>query len=291
MPLEPWIFLSYGRPEHKLAHAISSALWSRQIEIYNYRHDEVVITDFKLKDATYQVMQEIAKLWVAIVTPRSLRGDDVFPGFREAVLNELKRMREGGAPLICLSNANIMRDYAFLRPAHLIDLSAYDSPRAIADKLFELIPSDVIERCQTSWKVNQQLSQSAWAKTNSAMHAVYDTCDLPTVEALLHELTDGAGVEHFLGTDIATLQSDVNRWFVIVKLSQCLQRASRRKSEALRSVAGAITQKDARLLSERVPEKECKATETIASASQLLRGMVRFADKVDILDYRGACDP
>jgi|ERR1700694_8663 hypothetical protein len=110
MPVEPWIFISYGRPEKKLAHAISSLMWSKKIETYNYIYGSVVERDFESKGLTYPIMQHIAKLWIIILTPRSLRPDNFFPAFRQAVLDEIVRMRAGGTPLICLSNDKIMRE-------------------------------------------------------------------------------------------------------------------------------------------------------------------------------------
>jgi len=290
MPVEPWIFLSYGRPEEKLAHAISSLLWSQRYETYNYRFDSVVVQDFKLKDGTYHEMLEIARFWMAILTPRSTRPDDFSPSFRRPVLDELLRMRDGGTPLIYLSNDRIMRDYSFLNPSHVLNLSECDSPRTITNKLIELIPADLRERCQTSWRINERLSGTSWDKLNRDMQIKYDTGCLPSAADLLDGVTGRVSIEQFIGPEICTLKAEVHRWFLTVKLSQCLKIVSTDRSQAMLLASRDIKEKDPRLLTETVPEKTYGPTETIESASEVIRGLVRVSDQIEILDYRGAYD-
>jgi len=290
MPVEPWIFLSYGCPEEKLAHAISSLLWSQYIETYNYRHDSVVARESKLEGITYPAMLEIANVWVVILTPRSIRPDDFFPSFRSDVLKELLRMRDGGTPLICLSNDRIMRDYGYVKPSHVINLSECDSPRTITNKLIDLIPANLLEKARKSWRVNEQLSGASWDALSTDMQPKYDTSSFPPAADLLDEVTGRASVEEFVGPDISRLRAEVHRWFLTIKLSQCLKIVSADRSQAMLLASQSMREKDPRLLAESVSEKAYGPNETIESASQVIRGLVRVSDQIEILDYRGAYD-
>jgi hypothetical protein len=92
----------------------------------------------------------------------------------------------------------------------------------ITAKILELIPVDLVERCQTSWETNQKLSHSAWGMLNDDMHTIFDAGSLPSARSLLLEVTAGTTVEDFVRHDVSSLKAEVLRWFVLVKLSQCL---------------------------------------------------------------------
>lgn len=122
------------------------------------------------------------------------------------------------------------------------------------------------------------------------MQLKFDTSALPSAGDLLDEVTGRASLEEFLDPDICKLQAAVHRWFVTVKLSQCLNIVSTNRSQELRFVARGMKEKDPRLLAETVSEKVYGPAEIIDSASQIIRGIVRVGDQIEILDYRGAYD-
>jgi hypothetical protein len=299
MPVEPWIFLSYGKPEANLADAVSALLWSQEIEIYNYRHLAVFAREFKITDVTYQMVQEIAKLWILIPTPRSLRPDDFFPGFRGAVLDELRRMREGGTPLIFLASDEIMNDYASLKPIHVINLLACESPQVAVKKLIELIPHDLIGRCKQSFDLNRMNSRPSWEALDAEMQELrkrYTDGSLRSSEELLRQRLEELTVDQYIASDIAEFKSGVHQWLVMVLLAICLQTVSAKLGEELRFAASRIPEKDPRLLVEFVSEIESKPREAIGTggqltrASQIIRGIARIRKQIGVLDYQGAYD-
>jgi hypothetical protein len=57
---------------------------------------------------------------------------------------------------------------------------------------------------------------------NDDMHTIFDAGSLPSARSLLLEVTAGTTVEDFVRHDVSSLKAEVLRWFVLVKLSQCL---------------------------------------------------------------------
>src|SRR5206468_1055085 len=69
MPIEPQLFLSYGRPDSELALAVTAELWRNRIECYNYQVKPIM--DHYGFDQDHLKYLASIKLLVAIVTAES----------------------------------------------------------------------------------------------------------------------------------------------------------------------------------------------------------------------------
>jgi hypothetical protein len=75
MPIEPNVFICYGRPDKTLAHAIAKGLWHERIESYNYLAKP--IEDRIGREQDYLAYVYSARIFIAIASDSCCSTDNL----------------------------------------------------------------------------------------------------------------------------------------------------------------------------------------------------------------------
>src|SRR5881397_2408592 len=171
MPIEPQLFLSYGRPDSELALAVTAELWRNRIECYNYQVKPIM--DHYGFDQDHLKYLASIKLLVAIVTAETQE--------RELVMQEIRRTHEfckaqlRDIPIVYVTTPAVLESgpYPTATTHHEIDptgvCGTYDRDGAapIAKTLIQLMGTELVAHCQKAWDINKQLYAEPWRKNDA----------------------------------------------------------------------------------------------------------------------------
>jgi len=160
VPIEPQVFICYGRPDKDIAHDLAAEFWRNHIECYNYLSKPV---EDRIGDEIHQRGYIFStRLFIAI-----LSGDSVT---RFSVAEEIATANQ----VATLSNELFRtyisllasRDIPFPKPDLVIDWNKESKIKEIVSVLLQKMPSTFLDRNQKAWEINKKLYTDQWAELN-----------------------------------------------------------------------------------------------------------------------------
>jgi hypothetical protein len=291
MPVNPTMFLCYGRPDSVYAAAITSELWRVGVECYDYQVKSV--EDRVARSAGPHVAYlATAQVFVALVTNTSV--------WRSAVNDEMTMIlqvsRGGLKPqVIYLSTPQLLEAFPVPRIADLcIDIAHAGPPRAVVARIVgHLKPTDYA-RFQQMSQLNRSLFPTEWERL-AAIHerAALPTQGFPDVQEKLDQFAAGTGIGAVLRSETYRSSAPVNRAYFLTALADVLSYASEDAAFELRkalAIEGRIDHSGRIGARWDVPEKRYAVGEQLELNSQVIRGLYRVANYLGVLRADDAVD-
>jgi len=273
MPVEPQVFLCYGRPDMELAHAIACELWRNRIECYNYLAKPV--EDRLGTELPHEAYVLTARMFAAIIAPdtvwRELVVAEILLAHRMALLSE------GRCKRVYISTPGTIAGLPVPPPDHLIDRTQVSGSQMIAAELMGLMDPELVQRCQEAWEINRSLYPDAW----QALAAKYGTISRPTVPpppALLAVVLGDSTVRTYLDEDIGRISAAQNRWQFLSFMADIVTYADSSSAQTLRDAAKWQGRPNPQLIivAQDVAPKQYAPDEHVEAVSQVLRSMARI---------------
>ena len=290
MPVEPHVFLSYGRPDKGFALQISSELWRNRIECYNYLAKPVM--DRLGSDGDHLKHVFATRFLVAIVSAET--------HWRELVMEEIltayrltqDKLRE--IPLVYIAAPKLLAagPYPRSNEHHVIDPLSSGGPAAIAEELIRLMGSELVERCRKAWEINRTLYPEHWKNLDETLRAAQaGERALPDMPTLVAFALEGAPVTEFILEDVARITSDVNKSIFISILSMLWRRIDDLDARVLGSyVRGGVRPEALEASLSEVAPKVYAPDEAIETVSSVLRGAARIINAINRMQCAEAFD-
>jgi hypothetical protein len=288
MPVEPHVFLSYGRPDKDLALQLSSELWRHRIECYNYLAKPIM--DRLGSDGEHLKHVFATRFLVAIVSAET--------HWRELVMQEIltayrlteDQLRE--IPLVYVTTPRILEagPYPRSNKHHVIDPTSSGGPAAIAQELIRLMGGELVGRCQQAWEINKSLYPEHWRSLDETLRATEaGQGALPEVEAVLEFALKGVPVTEFMLEDLGRISSEANKLMLLAILSALWLRVDSLDARVLGSYVRGGPRAMASSLNEVAP-KLYGPDETIDDVSSVMRGAARIANAIERMQCADALD-
>ena len=288
MPVEPHVFLSYGRPDKDLALQLSSELWRHRIECYNYLAKPVM--DRLGSDGEHLKHVFATRFLIAILSAethwRELVMEEILTAYR-LTKDELREI-----PLVYVTTPRILEagPYPRARNHQVIDPTSAGGPAAIAQELMRRMGGELVGRCQQAWEINKSLYPEHWSSLDETLLAAQARQSLlPEVAAVVEFALEGVPVTEFIQEDLGRISSDVNRAMLLAILSLLWLRIDSLDARVLGSYVRGGPGSMASSLSEVAP-KVYAPDETIDDVSSVMRGAARIANAIDRVQCADAVD-
>ncbi len=173
MPIEPQVFICYGRPDKDVAYAFAYEFWKNQVESYNYLAKP--IENLINKGLEHRSFLGVCRLFIALLSPESI--------LRYFVVEEITKAAwyakfSGGR--FCQCRAYVLTttdpmESNFPPPDLLIKADRLVDVSGIVHELINGMGSKFVCHAQKSWTVNKGLYPDAWA----ALDAMYSSAPTP----------------------------------------------------------------------------------------------------------------
>lgn len=281
MPVEPHVFLSYGRPDKGLALRLSSELWRHRIECYNYLAKPVM--DRLGSDGDHLKHIFASRFLVAIVSAethwRELVMEEILTAYR------LTQDKLRDIPLVYIASPNLLAAGPYPRSnmQHAIDPSSGGGPVAMTEELMRLMGGELVERCQKAWEINKTLYPEHWQNLDETLRAVdAGARGFPEVKALVEFALNGVSVTELISQDLGRMSSEANKSIFLSILALLWRRIDSLDARVLGSyVRGGFRPESVEASLSEVAPKAYAANETIDSVSSVLRGAARIANAIN----------
>jgi len=222
MPIEPQLFLSYGRPDSELALALTAELWRNRIECYNYQVKPIM--DHYGSDQDHLKYLASIKLLAAIVTAETQE--------RELVMQEILKTYElskaglRDIPIVYITTPAVLElgpyptgtTHYEIDPTRVCGTFDRDGAAPIVKALIQLMGTDVVAHCQKAWDINKKLYAEPWGKNDAAFNPAAATAPLPLAESIVAAVLRANTMQEFLADDIARVSDVNNRWIFLLLL-------------------------------------------------------------------------
>jgi hypothetical protein len=226
MPIEPQLFLSYGRPDSELALAVTAELWRNRIECYNYQVKPIM--DHHGFDQDHLKYLVSIKLLVAIVTAETRERELVMQEIHETY--ELCKAQLRDIPIVYITTLAVLESGPFptgtthheIDPTHVCGTFDRDGAVPIVKELIELMGTEVVARCQKAWDINKRLYAEPWRKNDATLNPAATTAPLPFAQDTVGAVLRGHSMQGFLAGDLAKLSDDNNRWLFLLMLQRVM---------------------------------------------------------------------
>ncbi len=234
MPIEPHLFLSYGRPDKELALYIASELWSNKIECYNYLAKPIM--EHYGTDSDHLKYLLGTRFFIAILSGDTLWRKLVVAEILDTYRFNQERLRE--IPMVYVTTEEILNAGPYPTSAndHIIDPTLTGGVPEIVKELIRLMGTKLVARCQEAWEVNKKLYVEAWRELDAKLNAVVETTAvaLPNATVVMDREVRSRWLEEFIESDLKMFNSDENRWIFFLLLAPILEHAGREMGAELR---------------------------------------------------------
>jgi hypothetical protein len=234
MPIEPHLFLSYGRPDKELALRISSALWRNRIECYNYLAKPIM--EKYGTDTDHSKYLFSTRFFIAILSRDTL--------WRQLVMDEIlntswfNQQELLQIPMVYITTQDVLDSgpYPTADHQHVIDPTRTGGVSEIVDELISLMGTELVARCQTAWETNRTLYSAAWQELDESLSVAKENVPLPTARSLMESEVKERWLEGALQEDLGKFRNDENKWIFLLSLAPILERAGLEMGRELRSL-------------------------------------------------------
>ena len=289
MPIEPKVFLCYGRPDRPLALSIARELWKDRVEAYNYLAKPV--EDRIGGELPYLAYIPSARLFVAILSTKSIWRQPVVEEILYA--QKMAKISEGRIRRVFIATPAAARKLPFSESDFLIDQTKMAGPADIAHRLIEAFGTEEAKKCRKSWEINKNLYRDAW----EALNREYGSEDrvvraLPSAREVLSSVLGSTTIESYINEELARIRDVTNKWQFVLFVQEVVQYVGPAAASGLRSAARAYGRPDPRFLglAEDVEAKTYSPDEAIKSVSQAIRGVARIVNALNDSENRRAFD-
>jgi hypothetical protein len=237
LPIEPQLFLSYGRPDSELALRVTSGLWKEHIDCYNYQAKPIM--DRLGGDGDHLKYLAAIKFFVALLSEDSV--------WRELVIAEIHglhkynqlfgQINRPAVPIVYVTTSAILASGPYpetTRP--LIDPTRAGSVAAIVQQLLQLMGQELVKGCQERWDINKTLYEEQWNQQDLALLPWQEDASLPSAMRLMDREVRSADLEVALRTDLVRIKDEMNRWFFLLCLAPILEHAGLNMGAQLRDL-------------------------------------------------------
>ena len=284
MPIDPQVFLSYGRPDKELARRITAGLWNNRIDCYNYLAQPIM--ERLGGDSDHSKYLNVIRLFVAL-----LSGDTLW---RKAVIDEifdidwLVRERLRNVPRVYVTTRAILEGGPYPEDdnSRVIDPTRTGGVTEIVQELMRLMGSELVAHSQKGWETNKALYFEQWQKVDAELNGSADgEIVLPSAKLLMDREVRGAWLGTKLKSELELIKTETNRWIFLLCLAPILEHAGQPMGAELRQLVPRYAHlKDpivGRALHEPVAPKEYRDDEKIDQVASVIRGLRRIEKAID----------
>ena len=234
MPIEPQVFLSYGRPDKDLAFQLTCGLWDRRIDCYNYQAKPVMERIGGDPDHTKYLYG--IRFFVAVMTADTLWRETVV--MEHVNLEQLNRAIGRDIPKVYVTTERVLNSGPYPGgELALIDPTRAGGTAPIVEAILSLMGEALIERAQARWDVNKQLYPDAWREVDAALAAGRGApTALPDAAALMAREVGDAWLENALRAELGVIQYDGHRWVFLLCLASLVEIAGLPMGRELREL-------------------------------------------------------
>lgn len=293
MPVEPQLFLSYGRPDSELAFALTAELWRNRIECYNYQVKPIM--DFYGNDPDHLKYLRSIPFFVVILSAET--------SARKLVVEEILQIFQFckaeivNTPIVYVTTQKILGfgPYPTITTHYEIDPTRAcgtfdrDGMEPIVKELMQLMGSELVEHCQKAWEVNKTKFQERWQRSDVILQPILAARELPCPNDIVATVLRGDTMTVLLATDLAKINDINNKWIFLLLLARLTGRFS------LGTTSGELHELVPRhvqigqvplvrmAMHSRVEAENYRDGETIDDVASVIRAIVRIEDALAVM--------